>query len=368
MSVYKRGNAWCVRIWYRGQKLEKSIGPDKKVALAVQAELEKERALSEAAGLPWTGAEKIQRRRRARTFREAAKDYLEERSDKKQSTLEQYRSILKVYLLPAFGKMPLSSITESRIRKFQSNLVGKRSERRINSIVQLLRSILGQAFRDGEISRDPSLSVKRLDEPKASIDPFSEEELKIALEAVDAHYRPFFITQMYTGARPNELIALRWSDIDWHNKTISITKGRVRGKEGPPKTPSSIREVPIVSPVEDALTDLKQRSVASLDAYVFTTKRGQPIHKHTDRVWSRALKKCGMRHRRSYQLRHTFATQCIIKGFPLPFIAKVLGHSTIDTLIRHYAGWIDTATPEHFEKLRSAFGMTSNSKLNIREI
>ena len=65
-----------------------------------------------------------------------------------------------------------------------------------------------------------------------------------------------------------------------------------------------------------------------------------------------------MRHRPSYQLRHTFATQRIIKSFPLPFIAKVLGHSTIDTLIRHYAGWIDQATKEQERKLVESFKMT----------
>jgi integrase len=56
-----------------------------------------------------------------------------------------------------------------------------------------------------------------------------------------------FVTLAYTGARPNELQALRFRDIDWVNKTISITKGRVRGVDGKPKTKSSIRTIPILS-------------------------------------------------------------------------------------------------------------------------
>jgi integrase len=137
------------------------------------------------------------------------------------------------------------------------------------------------------------------------------------------------------------MLALRWADIDWNKKSINIPKGRVRGHEATPKTKSSIREIPMLPPAEQALLQLRGGSVRSSDDYVFTKRNGEPIDKHLDRIRVRALRQAGMRHRPSYQLRHTFATQCIIKGFPLPFVAKVLGHSTIDTLIRHCAGWID---------------------------
>ena len=66
--------------------------------------------------------------------------------------------------------------------------------------------------------------------------------------------------------------------------------------------------------------------VTPKDGYVFVDPNGQPINKHLDRVWRRALKLAGLRHRPSYQLRHTFATQAIIKGLPVPYIEKVLGH------------------------------------------
>ena len=93
----------------------------------------------------------------------------------------------------------------------------------------------------------------------------------------------------------------------------------------------------------------------SKDGYVFVDPKGQPIDKHLDRIWVKALKRAGMRHRPSYQLRHTFATQAIIMGFPVPYIAKILGHSTIDTIIRNYTGWIDAYTKENDSKLSNAF-------------
>lgn len=101
---------------------------------------------------------------------------------------------------------------------------------------------------------------------------------------------------------------------------------------------------------------VRQKSEGEPNAYVFTKPDGKPIDKHLDRIWTRALKKAGLRHRPAYQLRHTFATQRIVDGFSLTYVAKVLGHSTIESLVRHYAGWVDSATQENDEKLRNSIG------------
>ena len=99
--------------------------------------------------------------------------------------------------------------------------------------MQLLRSILSQEFRSGNLMRDPSLNVKQSKNKKLQqIDPLSSDELELALMSIDKHYQPLFYTLAYTGCRPNELLALRWSDIYWNKEVISITKGRVRGEEG----------------------------------------------------------------------------------------------------------------------------------------
>lgn len=142
---------------------------------------------------------------------------------------------------------------------------------------------------------------------------------------------------------------------------MNITKGRVRGKEGLPKTKSAERKIPMTPLVVRTLQELRKRTIDSISGYVFTTPKGNPIEKHLDRVWSRALIRGGLRHRPSYQLRHTFATQCIIKGLPLPYIAKVLGHSTIESLVRNYAGWISNSTNEYDSKLKSAFNEIDSS-------
>jgi integrase len=159
--------------------------------------------------------------------------------------------------------------------------------------------------------------------------------LGLVLSKIDSHYRPLFITLAYTGARPNEILALWWNDLDWNRKEISITKGLVRGFEGLPKMPSSERVLPMLPTVEAILTELERGALVSIDgtsAYIFLDKKGLPIRKHLDRIWARALKAAGLRHRPSYQLRHTFVSQCLLKGLSPGYVAKLLGHTTLETM------------------------------------
>jgi integrase len=358
---------YSIRVKHYGRDYEKVIGTDKRLAEIALKQVKLEIQTAKLAGQGWSGFDKMQKAVRPRTFADAANDYMEERGNAKASSISSYKSILNAYLLPAFGSTALKDITSSRLRKFQSSLStgadSKKeiSERRVNNIMQLLRSILKQAENEGAIDRDPSKAVKRLQTSKVKIDPLSDDDLDLALKFIPAQFRPIFVTLAYTGARPNELQALRWSDIDWRRKQISITKGRVRGKEGLPKTKSGERIIPMVAQVETVLTALRasQQEAAVVPIseadYVFTTKKGTPIDKHLDRVWSRALVKAKLRHRPSYQLRHTFVTRCIMQGLPIPYIAKIIGHSTIDTLVRHYSGWIEAETTNYEEKLRESF-------------
>ena len=358
----KTGN-YLYRFEHQGRDYEKVIGPQREAAEMALSEALQEVRISKMAGQGWEGAAKLRRGKKLKTFKEAAKDYLEERDNYKASTLASYKTILEKYLYPEFSNRTLNDLTDSDLRKFQTRISKQVSASRVNTVMQLLRSILRQECNAGTITRNPALAVNRLKRQRTKVDPLSEAELEAVLANIDKHYRPLFITLAFTGARPNEMLALRWGDIDWGKPpSLEITKGRVRGHEGLPKTESSQRTIPLVPRVIETLESLKDgQNVVSVDGYVFTKPNGQPIDKHLDRIWSRALKQAGIKHRPSYQLRHTFATQCIIKGLPLPYIAKVLGHSTIDTLIRHYTGWIDAATKDNDDKLRSVFASVSKS-------
>ena len=71
--------------------------------------------------------------------------------------------------------------------------------------------------------------------------------------------------------------------------------------------------------------------------------------------WQPAIKKAGVRYRKPYQTRHTFASMCLSAGENLAWVSKMLGHSNVLQTARTYATWIPDSSPEAGEKMLSLF-------------
>lgn len=357
-NLYRRGKSWYVAVVIDGKLIRRSFGPDRNAAEAVLAELLKKRAIARATGEAWTGLEEIQKSKSKAniTFAEVAEEYFQrEKAGWKNSTVVTYRDILKCHLLPAFGRQRVRNISTADVAGFRTRLAERLSASRVNRIMTMLRLLLNMCVSEEIIRKNPAHGVRKLQQPNPDVDPLPHYELNKALAHIDQHFRPLFTCLAWTGARPNELLALRWSDLDFDRKEIRITKGRVRGVEGLPKTSSSQRVIPMLPPVEASLHELRSRPLAAVSGHVFLNKKGKPINKHLDRVWARALEDAELRHRPSYQLRHTFASLCIQQGIAPGWVAMVLGHTSMEMTFSRYARYIPEASAEHERKLLKLF-------------
>lgn len=273
-------------------------------------------------------------------FKELADQYLAERTFK-HSTLKNYNSMLAVHILPAFGEQEVAAISSSSVRLFQKGLLEKTGAARVNLTVQLLKCIL----KDAQVSMS---DVKKLRQPRTKIEPFTDAELEAIYQHVDPHYLPLFQTLQYTGMRPNEAFALTWEDIDFDRKTINIDKGMVDGVEDTPKTQSSERVIPMASVLESILLPLRKAT-----GLVFTSKSGGEIKGDIERIWKRACQRAQVKYRCPYQIRHTWVSKAIMKGVPVTYVSRVLGHSNAGITFKFYARWIDSAESE--DQLRKMF-------------
>jgi integrase len=113
--------------------------------------------------------------------------------------------------------------------------------------------ILRTAGRRRYLRDDPTETIRSLREPRTEVDPLDPEEVTAFLVTCPVWWRPYFTVACWTGARPNELAALRWGGVDGGRGIVRIRAGRYRGKEGPPKTASSVRDIDLLPPVVDAL-------------------------------------------------------------------------------------------------------------------
>ncbi len=297
--------------------------------------------------------------RAAPSFETFSAAWVEEcRSAWKPSTLAQYEQVLKSQLRPAFGPMRVSAIPESRIRGLITALLDRGlSARRINLALLVLKMILRAAARRRYLRVDPTETIRGLREPKTEVDPLDPHEVTIFLGACPTWWRPYFAVAFWTGARPNELAALRWGDVDGPRGMFRIRAGRYRGKEGPPKTASSVRDVDMLPPVSEALkTQKAQQAAERLKAgrgapepgreYVFTGPEGGLLNVNAlrDRIWYPALAKGKLRRRTMYQTRHTFASNALAAGEAPSWVAAMLGHASPEILFSVYARYIPNRT------------------------
>lgn len=234
---------------------------------------------------------------------------------------------------------------------------GGLSARRINLVLLVLKQVIRTALRRRLIREDPTVGIRKLQEPRTEIDPLDPQEVEALLSACPRWWRPYFTVAFWTGARPNELAALKWGDVDWTRATFRIRAGRYRGVESTPKTIGGIRNVDMLPPVVEAMKAQRaQQAGARLKRglgapepgsdYIFTGSQNGLLKPNflRDHVWYPTLKKAELRRRTMYQTRHTFASNALTAGEAPSWVAQMLGHTTPEMLFTVYARYIPNRT------------------------
>jgi integrase len=337
-TIFKKGKNWYINYRHRGKRRRKSIGPSKELADLVLKDVELRIAKGE-----WLGTVEEKKIR----FKDYAQGWLQEHEIRlRPSTRAEWESTFTKYLLPYFGDFYLPQIREADIEEFVGTL-SHLSKKRINNILVPLKTLFKTARRRQEIRENPCEYVRPLKVEKPHIDPLSFSEVRRFLGKVDSHYHTYFFTAFFTGMRPNELIALKWEDIDFSGRTISVRRGRVRGIEGPPKTHSSYRDIEILPPLFGILKEHEEKTRLKFQSpYVFLSREGGLIDLDNlrKRIWYPTLKRARLRPRRMYETRHTFATLMLGSGENPHWVARTMGHSSTDMLFRHYSRFIPNLT------------------------
>ncbi|MBR2187463.1 MAG: site-specific integrase, partial [Lachnospiraceae bacterium] len=170
------------------------------------------------------------------------------------------------------------------------------------------------------------------------------------LEAVVGYsYENRYRFVLQTGLRTGELIGLKWSDIDFKNRTMKIERTmeyRYKVGEwrvGPPKSKSGYRTIPLTDEAIHILENqkLKNRSLKLVPIEwkdtVFLCRKGTPVKNSTyDTGLFKYCDRIGIPRFSMHVLRHTFATGCIEGGMKPKTLQQILGHSNIGITMNLY--------------------------------
>jgi integrase len=187
--------------------------------------------------------------------------------DRSPASLQASEGRLRRYLLPFFGKRQLRAITVSMVRRWQNELRGKVGHDTVMACRSLLNRILQAAEDDRRIAANP---VRKVPAPKPPVDAdarlgqakrraYTPEEFGHLLRYTRPFYRDHFIAMVGTGMRPGELLGLRAFRVDLANRRLGVREVRYeagkfgRGYKDRPKSPASIRPVPLAAPVAEAI-------------------------------------------------------------------------------------------------------------------
>ncbi|OZB85587.1 MAG: hypothetical protein B7X41_14525, partial [Microbacterium sp. 14-71-5] len=260
------------------------------------------------------------------------------------TTRAGYRSYLRIHFVPFFGGMQLARIMPSTVQEWVNQageprvVDGKQvkglSPRSIGKYHVMLHSIFARAVRDRLIAFNPCESTEL---PKVVARPtrmLTPEEFASLLEQVPSRFKPLVMTDIETGLRWGELVALRPRHIDFLRRTITVeeTIVEVTSKDSPTGQRMLVKpypkdDEPRTLRVSQDLVDVLSARIAELalgrDDLLFPSREvagGDPLSRATfnKRYWKPAVERCGLDFGvRMHDLRHAHASWLLAGGADL---------------------------------------------------
>ena len=247
------------------------------------------------------------------------------------TTVDGYKKVINTYMKDHLKDVYLAKILPINLQQIINSFSKNHSEKTCRNVLGVLNSIFKYAMANKILRSNPCEGIKiQLDKDKYEYYIYSEEEFNKLLEYVTGTIEeiPILLAGL-CGLRVSEIMALRWNDIDFKNRVISIHNANVHVNgtviEKNTKTRTSYREVVAPNYVIERL------SIYKGIGYIYPKKDGTAENGgNYSKRFSRILKKAELPHTRFHDLRHFNATIMLKNGITDKEAAKRLGHSDIN--------------------------------------
>lgn len=304
--------------------------------------------------------------------------------DKNQSRPTTYAAhgyLFKNHILPRLGNIPLSELTVEQVGCFLEER--KRSgghrpespeypglgEHTMRHIHRLLQQCLDQAIRDGLITDNPARAFHYPKPKKVSANVLTPVEVEDYLDAAERlRHLPMFLLALTAGLRQRELIALKWSDLDAKERTLTIAEKRSVERRELVEYGDETRTISLTPETVELLCQEHAKHPSSPLMFMHPATQKPYLPQTVRRLHNEIIREAGLDHIRFADLRHTCAVLSLQNGMEAKEVAQLLGHFSTAMTRQNYAPYLahaDTkseARPNEVstEELRQAADILDN--------
>jgi len=309
------------------------------------------------------------------------------------NALNRYESVVR-NVVPRIGEGRLvASVTKEEllyIRKdlltgHQAPMKGKnpakgRSVVTVNYYMTTIAGMFQFAADHGYLEASPFEGIKPLKKARVEPDPLTRDEFIRLIDACrHQQTKNLWSLAVYTGVRHGELLSLAWEDIDLKAGTITVRRNYTKlGEFTLPKTEASTnRVIHLIEPAVSVLRnqaemtrlgkqhriDVQLREYGRTERHDCTFVFNPQLVRRSEQVgfvykvdsigdsWDAAVKRAGIRHRKAYQSRHTYACWSLSAGANPSFIASQMGHASAQMVFNVYGAWMADSSSEQIAML-----------------
>jgi integrase len=268
------------------------------------------------------------------------------------NTFKTRRFYLEKHVIPFFKDKPLSLITDDDIKEFYAKLKREGyAEKTISTIHKFISTLFKSAFKNG--GSNPMLALdKKPKDPIRIANPWSYKEANQFLELAEREGKDvMYAFTLDTGLREGEVLALPWFNLDFEQKTVTVTRSVSYDENGVPelipKAPSSYRTLFLTDSIVEKLRKHKEKQDVMKKRfgqhYLHELDLVFPVHNggfqnpsNVRRQLYRLMEKAGVRRITFHDLRHSLASMLIRSGAQPRVVQAQLGHEDIETTFKYY--------------------------------
>lgn len=270
-----------------------------------------------------------------------------------QTTRDGYEEKIRNHISPVLGGTPINQLDATQIQRFINSRIDRgMAPKSIRALYNNLNASLNKAVQLKILGHNPCTGVVLPKLKRYQSEVYDAEQIQHLLEmakqdSISAY--AICILGALLGLRRGEMTALRWEQVDFVNKKVTICENRVQSSKGviekAPKSESGIRTITIGKKALDALRYIKDFYDDACRnnpwfhgaGYVLFKEDGQPYRPDCiTQLWGRFIQRTDLPYIRLHDLRHTNATLLIANDVSARVVQHRLGHADVSTTLQRY--------------------------------